>query len=118
MASKLTSEESRAICGNSLLLEFEGFIKYIEGLNKGMQSASSLKAVVATDCIGEVLEYLTHLRTDIHKLFQQCEAILTENENLKSDNTRLKKVVESNDKELSKLEVKLAKIEADKRGKR
>lgn len=118
MDNKLTPEESQAIYGNSLLLAFEGFIKYIEGLNKGLQSASTINAKMATDCIGEILEYLAKLRVDVHNLFKQCELGLADNEKLIEENKKLKKKLEDNDKELSKLEVKIAKMEADRKGKK
>lgn len=99
-------EESKVINGNVILLSFEGFIKYIEGLNRGIQAASSVNSQVVTECIGEVLEYLTTSKNDIKALLLACEEVLKENETLTEMVATLKK-------EQTELELETAKLKAE-----
>lgn len=108
----LAEEESKAINGNNLLLSLEGFIKYIEGLNKGIQAAASVNPQIVTDCIGEVLEYLVTAKNQFKTVLLACEEVLTENENLKEKLQQQSVTIEKLEQENTELDVQIAKLEA------
>lgn len=69
--------------GNTILLSLEGWIKYIEGFTKGLQTTDKVSSVAVLDCVGEILEYMTQFKGQLLTLFLHCEKVLEENENLK-----------------------------------
>lgn len=105
--------ESKAINGNSLLLSLEGFIKYIEGLNKGIQSAASVNPQVVTECIGEVLEYMVIMKKDLRAVLLTCEDILNHNEDLEKKLEMYEQTISDLEAENAELDVALAKLRAE-----
>ena len=76
-------EYSKMVLNNTILLSLEGWIKYVEGFTKGLQTTDKVRSSAVLDCVGEILEYMTQFKVDILKLFNYCEHILTENQQLK-----------------------------------
>jgi predicted nucleic acid-binding Zn-ribbon protein len=89
-----------------MLLYFEGWIKYIEGFSRGLQTTKTVDAGMVFDCVGEIMEYMKQLKGQICQLLihceqqlidaelkdtqsvqlqQQCEKLLQENEQLKDN---------------------------------
>lgn len=79
---------------NAILLSFEGWIKYIEGFTKGIDTARTVDASAVMICIGEMLEYMNGLRKSLVSLLTHCENVLEENEILQEENVKLKKEIE------------------------
>lgn len=69
--------------GNTILLSLEGWIKYIEGFTKGLQTTDKVSSTAVLDCVGEILEYMTGFKNQLISLLLHCEKILQENDNLK-----------------------------------
>lgn len=88
-------EYSSIVNANSMLLSFEGWVKFIEGFTKGISSTKTVESVVVLDCIGEILEYMTQLRGQLYNLLIHCEKVLEEDENLKIENEKLNKLIGS-----------------------
>lgn len=105
-------KESKAINGNSLLLSLEGFIKYIEGLNKGIQAAASVNPQIVTECIGEVLEYMVVMKNDLKSVLLVCEDILEQDETLKDKLTKAEQTIEDLEAENTELDITIAKLQA------
>lgn len=61
---------------NTMLLSFEGWIKYIEGFSRGLQTTKTVDAGTVFDCIGEIMEYMKSLKGQIVDLLLHCEEIL------------------------------------------
>ena len=78
-------EYSKMVFSNTILLSLEGWIKYVEGFTKGLQTTDKVRSSAVLDCVGEILEYMTQFKVDIVKLFNYCEHILTENQELKEE---------------------------------
>jgi hypothetical protein len=76
-------DTSSMVNGNTILLAFEGWIKYIEGFIKGLQTTEKVNSTAVLDCVGEVLEYMVTLKSNITRLLIYCETVLQENEMLK-----------------------------------
>lgn len=74
---------------NSMLLKFEGWIKYIEGFSRGLQTTKTVDAASVLDCVGEIMEYMKTLKQDILDLLQHCENILEEHDELLEQNKLL-----------------------------
>lgn len=86
MTEKDTNEDySKMVNNNAILLNFEGWIKYIEGFNKGLQTTDKVSSSAVLDCIGEILEYMTTFKNQLLALLLHCEQILQENEELKNE---------------------------------
>ena len=83
-------EYSSMVNANSMLLGFEGWIKYIEGFTKCLSSTKTVDSNVMMDCVGEILEYMNTLRQSLYKLLVHCETILEEQETLQKENQELK----------------------------
>ena len=58
MGKKEENEYSSIVNSNNMLLSFEGWIKYIEGFSRGLQTTKTVDAMTVFDCIGEIMEYL------------------------------------------------------------
>lgn len=86
---QLTEEYSRMVNGNTILLHLEGWIKYVEGFIKGLQTTEKVSAAAVMDCVGEILEFMTTFKTQTIRLFEYCENILQENEQLKKQLNQL-----------------------------
>jgi predicted nuclease with TOPRIM domain len=104
---KLSNEEHNSMVNtNTMLLSFEGWIKYIEGFSRGLQTTKTVDAGMVFDCVGEIMEYMKQLKgqicqllihceqqlidaelkdTQASQLQQQCEKLLQENEQLKDN---------------------------------
>ena len=78
-------QDSSIILNNEMLLSLEGWLKYIEGFTKGIQSAEKVNSSLVLDCIGEILDYMVKLKVDLRSLLIYCEKILVENEELKKE---------------------------------
>lgn len=71
---------SSMVNGNTILLSLEGWIKYIEGFTKGLQTTDKVSSAAVLDCVGEILEYMTTFKTQLISLLFHCEKILQESE--------------------------------------
>ena len=83
-------EYAGMVNSNTILLSFEGWIKYIEGFVRGLQTTEKVNSDVVMDCVGEILEYMTQLRIQVQNILVHCEKVLTENEDLLLENKELK----------------------------
>ena len=91
-SNQQTQEEySEMVNSNTILLSFEGWIKYIEGFVRGIQTTDKVSSNVVMDCIGEVLEFMTQLRIQIQDILNYCEEVLEKNELLEQENEELRK---------------------------
>ena len=93
--TKENEQESYAsiVNGNTILLSFNEWLKYIEGLTKGIGAAKSVDPSLVLDCIGEVMEYMRTLKINIFILFQHCEQIMAKNELLEKENDELRQML-------------------------
>ena len=87
-------EYSSMVNGNTILLSFEGWIKFIEGFTKGISTTKTVEASAVLDCVGEILEYMQTLRGNLFKLLEHCELALERSELLEQENLELKKMLE------------------------
>lgn len=78
---------------NTILLSFEGWIKYIEGFCRGLQTTKTVDAAQVLDCVGEIMEYMKTLRKDILDILQYCEDVLDKDEQLENENLQLKQAI-------------------------
>jgi hypothetical protein len=86
MTQQLEKEQySSMVNHNTILLSLEGWIKYIEGFTKGLQTTETVNSVAVLDCVGEILEFMTSFKNQLCKLLIHCEQILQENETLKNN---------------------------------
>lgn len=85
---------------NTILLSFEGWIKYIEGFTRGLSTTKTVDSASVLDCIGEILEYMQQLRGNLFKLLSFCEKTLEQNELLQQENTKLKQELDRARKQL------------------
>lgn len=106
MEDQQQEDYSRMVNGNTILLSLEGWIKFVEGFSKGLQTTEKVSSNAVLDCIGEIMEYMTSFRVQITNLFLYCEQILQENETLKQQLSVIKNstslltsnsVIETND---------------------
>ena len=74
---------SSIVASNSILLSLDCWGKYIEGFVKGLQSSDKVNTSCVLDCIGEILEFMSSFKPKLTKLFEHCEKILRENQELK-----------------------------------
>lgn len=84
MKKETNEEYSKMVNGNTILLSLEGWIKYIQGFTKGLQTTDKVSSDAVLDCVGEILEYMVSFRTQLIQLLIHCEEVLQENEDLKS----------------------------------
>ena len=75
---------SSMINNNVILLSFEGWIKYVEGFTRGLSTTKTVDASSVFDVVGEILEYMKTLKTNLSKLLIYCENTLEENEKLQN----------------------------------
>ena len=87
---------SRMVNGNTILLSLEGWIKFVEGFTRGLQTTEKVSSAAVLDCIGEIMEYMNVFRKQITFLFNHCEEVLEENEKLKEELTLLKNSLPDN----------------------
>jgi hypothetical protein len=78
-----TEDYSSLVNGSELLLTFEGWIKYVEGFTRGLQTTDKVNSAAVLDCVGEILEYMISLRGKLYSLLLHCETILQDNEDMK-----------------------------------
>lgn len=99
MAKKEKEQEEYAsmVNANSMLLSFEGWVKYIEGFTKCLSATEDVKSIVVLDCIGEILEYMQQLRGQLYNLLVHCENILEQDEKLQEKLQILDKKKETED---------------------
>ena len=83
--NKQQEDYSSMVNGNTILLSLDGWIKFIEGFTKGLQTTDKVNSAAVLDCVGEILEGMVTFKTQITNLFLHCEKILQENEQLKKD---------------------------------
>ena len=82
-----------AINHNTILLSFEGWIKYIEGFSRGLQATKTVDAQSVLECVGEIMEYMKTLKGDILDILQHCEDVLEKGEQLELENKQLKEAM-------------------------
>lgn len=100
MGKKEDEEYSSMVNSNQMLLSFEGWIKYIEGFSRGLQTTKTVDAVTVFDCIGEIMEYMKSLKGQIITLLLHCEECLELEEQcdkrIGSFENQIKDLIESN----------------------
>ena len=75
-------EYNKMVNGNTILFSLEGWIKYIEGFIKGLNTTDKVSSDAVLDCVGEILEYMTSFRSQLLSLLMHCEDILQKNAEL------------------------------------
>ena len=80
MGKKEENEYSSIVNSNNMLLSFEGWIKYIEGFSRGLQTTKTVDAMTVFDCIGEIMEYMKSLKNQLVTLLTHCEDVLEREE--------------------------------------
>ena len=65
---------------STMLLSFEGWIKYIEGFSRGLQSTKTVDSSMVFDCICEIMEYMKSIKGQMTDLLIHCESILEQEE--------------------------------------
>jgi len=80
---------------NTILLSFEGWIKYIEGFTRGLQTTKTVDSCSVMDCVGEVLEYMKTLRRHLTLLLQHAEQVLEQNELLQEEVDELRAALQA-----------------------
>ena len=84
---------SNMVNNNSILLSFEGWIKYVEGFTRGLSTTKTVDASSVLDVVGEILEYMNVLRINLTKLLIYCEKTLENNEKLETEKQLLEEQV-------------------------
>lgn len=79
---------------NTILLKFGGWIQYVEGLARGLEAAKSVDPASVLECVGEIMEYMKTLKTDIMDILTYCEHVLEKEEQLDELNKKLTQQVE------------------------
>ena len=93
---KLSNEEQNSMVNtNTMLLSFEGWIKYIEGFSRGLQTTKTVDAGMVFDCVGEIMEYMKQLKGQICELLIHCEHEL---ESVETCDIRLQELQDENSK--------------------
>ena len=64
------------VLNSTMLLSFEGWIKYIEGFSRGLQTTKTVDATEVFDCVSEIMEYMKTLKNQIYDLLGHCEEVL------------------------------------------
>ena len=102
MEDKNNQEYNSMVNTNTMLLSFEGWIKYIEGFSRGLQTTKTVDALTVFDCIGEIMEYMKTLKGQIVDILIHCEESLekseTVNEQYESLQDEVKQLTEQNKK--------------------
>ena len=98
MEQEAIEEYSSMVNHNTILLGFEGWIKYIEGFSRGLQTSKTVDSSQVMDVIGEIMEYMRTLKQDVLGLLQFCEHVLEEKEQTES-NIKLLQLIQEKDKE-------------------
>lgn len=87
---------------STMLLSFEGWIKYIEGFSRGLQTTKTVDASEVFDCVAEIMEYMKMLKGQITDLLLHCESVLEQeelcNNKINSFETQTKELIEENQK--------------------
>lgn len=108
---------SSMVNNNTILLSFEGWIKYIEGFTRGLQTTKTVDAASVMDCVGEILEYMQTLRKNLLTLLTHCEGVMEKNELLEAENNELKGLLEAKLEENKELRAVLtARLEDNDNG--
>lgn len=85
---------------STMLLTFEGWIKYIEGFSRGLQTTKTVDASQVFDCVGEIMEYMKTLKGQLMNLLIHCEDVLTQEEDkenqLQKQEKQIQKLLEEN----------------------
>ena len=93
MGKKEENEYSSIVNSNNMLLSFEGWIKYIEGFSRGLQTTKTVDAMTVFDCIGEIMEYMKSLKNQLVTLLTHCEDVLEQEEICNSKISSLEKQI-------------------------
>ena len=80
MEKQQETELTNMVQSSAMLLTFEGWIKYIEGFSRGLQTTKTVDATQVFDCVGEIMEYMKKLKGQIVDLFVHCEEVLEKEE--------------------------------------
>ena len=83
MEKQQETELTNMVQSSAMLLTFEGWIKYIEGFSRGLQTTKTVDATQVFDCVGEIMEYMKQLKGQIVDLFVHCEEVLEKEEVVK-----------------------------------
>jgi len=123
---------------NTMLLSFEGWIKYIEGFSRGLQTTKTVDAVSVLECVGEIMEFMKQLKGQIVDILVHCENVLekedlcnqkiedlekhtqtliNKNKNLEEDKNKLQEELDNYKQENEKLIQAIKLIEEKQHGK-
>jgi len=113
MTKEKEQDINSMVQSSTMLLSFEGWIKYIEGFSRGLQTTKTVDAAQVFDCVAEIMEYMKTLKGQIMDLLMYCESVLEKedvcNSNISSFEEQVKELIEEN-KELS---IKNEKLETE-----
>jgi predicted nuclease with TOPRIM domain len=80
MTKEKDQEINSMVQSSTMLLSFEGWIKYVEGFSRGLQTTKTVDAREVFDCVGEIMEYMKSLKGQIMELLLHCESVLEKEE--------------------------------------
>ena len=80
MTKEKDQEINSMVQSSTMLLSFEGWIKYIEGFSRGLQSTKTVDSSMVFDCICEIMEYMKSTKGQMTDLLIHCESILEQEE--------------------------------------
>ena len=78
------NELNGMVQSSAMLLSFEGWIKYVEGFSRGLQTTKTVDAREVFDCVGEIMEYMKTLKSQLMELLIHCESVLEKEEEVDS----------------------------------
>lgn len=80
MEEQNNNDVNSMVQSSTMLLTFEGWIKYIEGFSRGLQTTKTVDASQVFDCVGEIMEYMKTLKGQLMGLLMHCEETLAKAE--------------------------------------
>ena len=111
MAKEKDQEMNSMVQSSTMLLSFEGWIKYVEGFSRGLQTTKTVDAREVFDCIGEIMEYMKSLKGQIMDLLMYCESVLEKEEVVNSKIVELEENTKALVEENKDLALKNEKLE-------
>jgi len=84
MTKEKDQELNSIVQSSTMLLTFEGWIKYVEGFSRGLQTTKTVDAREVFDCVGEIMEYMKTLKSQLMELLIHCESVLEKEEEVDS----------------------------------
>ena len=104
-------EINSMVQSSTMLLSFEGWIKYIEGFSRGLQSTKTVDSSLVFDCICEIMEYMKSIKGQMTDLLVYCESVLEKEEIVNSKIMELEEQTKDLIEENKDLSIKNEKLE-------